>query len=44
MTAHVAAVPGSAHSANSVGCHRALKECGVVLVSDAVELTELLAE
>ena len=39
---HVAAVPGSVHSANSAGCHRLLKEGGAVLVSDAAELTELL--
>ena len=40
---HVAAVPGSVHSANSAGCHRLLREGGAVLVSDAVELAELLA-
>jgi DNA processing protein len=40
---HVAAVPGSVHSANSAGCHRLLKEGGAVLVSDAAELSELLA-
>jgi DNA processing protein len=40
---HVAAVPGSVHSATSAGCHRLLKEGGAVLVSDAAELTELLA-
>lgn len=40
---HVAAVPGSVHSANSAGCHRLLKEGGAVLVTDAAELTELLA-
>ncbi|WP_028275360.1 DNA-processing protein DprA [Arthrobacter sp. I3] len=40
---HVAAVPGSVHSANSAGCHRLLKEGGAVLVTDAAELAELLA-
>ncbi|WP_426990833.1 DNA-processing protein DprA [Pseudarthrobacter sp. Y6] len=40
---HVAAVPGSIHSANSAGCHRLLKEGNAVLVSDAAEITELLA-
>lgn len=40
---HVAAVPGSVHSANSAGCHRLLKEGAAVLVSDAAELAELLA-
>jgi DNA processing protein len=40
---HVAAVPGSVHSANSAGCHRLLKDGGAVLVTDAAELTELLA-
>lgn len=40
---HVAAVPGSVHSANSAGCHRLLKEGAAVLVSDAAELSELLA-
>jgi DNA processing protein len=40
---HVAAVPGSVHSANSAGCHRLLKEGGAVLITDAAELTELLA-
>ncbi|UKA56674.1 DNA-processing protein DprA (plasmid) [Arthrobacter sp. FW305-BF8] len=40
---HVAAVPGSVHSANSAGCHRLLREGGAVLVTDAAELTELLA-
>ncbi|MBO1269826.1 DNA-processing protein DprA [Arthrobacter cavernae] len=40
---HVAAVPGSVHSANSAGCHRLLKEGGAVLVTDAAEISELLA-
>ena len=40
---HVAAVPGSVHSANSAGCHRLLKKGGVELVTDAAELAELLA-
>lgn len=40
---HVAAVPGSVHSANSAGCHRLLKEGGAVLVSDAADVAELLA-
>jgi DNA processing protein len=40
---HVAAVPGSVHSANSAGCHRLLKDGGAVLVSDAADLAELLA-
>jgi DNA processing protein len=40
---HVAAVPGSVHSANSAGCHRLLKEGGAALVTDAAELTELLS-
>jgi DNA processing protein len=40
---HVAAVPGSVHSANSAGCHRLLKDGSAVLVSDAAELAELLA-
>jgi DNA processing protein len=40
---HVAAVPGSIHSANSAGCHRLLKDGGAVLVSDAADLAELLA-
>ncbi|UKA73446.1 DNA-processing protein DprA [Arthrobacter sp. FW306-06-A] len=40
---HVAAVPGSVHSANSAGCHRLLKEGTAALVTDAAELTELLA-
>ncbi|BCW68928.1 hypothetical protein NicSoilB4_36910 (plasmid) [Arthrobacter sp. NicSoilB4] len=40
---HVAAVPGSVHSANSAGCHRLLKENDAALVTDAAELTELLA-
>lgn len=40
---HVAAVPGSVHSANSAGCHRLLKESSAVLVSDAAEINELLA-
>lgn len=40
---HVAAVPGSVHSANSAGCHRLLKEGAAVLVTDAAELAELLA-
>jgi DNA processing protein len=40
---HVAAVPGSVHSANSAGCHRLLKEGAAVLVSDVAELAELLA-
>ena len=43
MARHVAAVPGSVHSANSAGCHRLLKEGSAVLVSDAAEITELLA-
>jgi predicted Rossmann fold nucleotide-binding protein DprA/Smf involved in DNA uptake len=29
ITRHVAAVPGSAHGANSAGCYRLLKEGGV---------------
>lgn len=40
---HVAAVPGSVHSANSAGCHRLLKEGAAALVSDAAEVAELLA-
>ncbi|WP_416430449.1 DNA-processing protein DprA [Paenarthrobacter nicotinovorans] len=40
---HVAAVPGSVHSANSAGCHRLLKEGTAALVSDADEVAELLA-
>jgi DNA processing protein len=40
---HVAAVPGSVHSANSAGCHRLLKEGTAALVTDAAELSELLA-
>ena len=40
---HVAAVPGSVHSANSAGCHRLLKEGTAALVSDAAEVAELLA-
>jgi DNA processing protein len=40
---HVAAVPGSIHSANSAGCHRLLKEGTAALVTDVAELTELLA-
>ncbi len=40
----VAAVPGSVRSANSEGCHPLLKEGAAVLVSDAAELAELLAD
>ncbi|MEV8150460.1 DNA-processing protein DprA [Arthrobacter sp. NPDC080073] len=40
---HVAAVPGSVHSANSAGCHRLLRDGGAVLVTEAAEITELLA-
>ncbi|MBU8867846.1 DNA-processing protein DprA [Paenarthrobacter aromaticivorans] len=40
---HVAAVPGSVHSANSAGCHRLIKEGAAALVSDGHELAELLA-
>lgn len=40
---HVAAVPGSVHSANSAGCHRLLRDGGAVLVTDAAEISELLA-
>lgn len=43
LARNVAAVPGSVHSANSAGCHRLLKDGGAVLVTDAAELTELLA-
>jgi DNA processing protein len=40
---HVAAVPGSVHSANSAGCHRLIKDGTAALVNDAHELAELLA-
>ncbi|MEQ4567232.1 DNA-processing protein DprA [Paenarthrobacter sp. CAP02] len=40
---HVAAVPGSVHSANSAGCHRLLRDGGAILVTDAAEISELLA-
>lgn len=40
---HVAAVPGSVHSANSAGCHRLIKDGNAALVTDAHELAELLA-
>jgi DNA processing protein len=43
LARHVAAVPGSVHSANSAGCHRLLKDGGAVLVTDAAEIAELLA-
>jgi DNA processing protein len=39
---HVAAVPGSVHSANSAGCHRLLRDGGAVLVTDAADIAELL--
>ncbi|WP_423185087.1 DNA-processing protein DprA [Arthrobacter sp. NyZ413] len=39
----VAAVPGSVHSANSAGCHRLVRDGGAVLVTDANDITELLA-
>jgi DNA processing protein len=39
---HVAAVPGSCQSANSAGCHRIIREGNAVLVTDAVEIAELL--
>ena len=37
------AVPGSVHSANSVGCHRLLREGAAVCVTDVQEVYELLA-
>ncbi|MDP9905371.1 hypothetical protein J2S90_002337 [Arthrobacter bambusae] len=40
---HVAAVPGGVHSANSARCRRLRKEGGAVMVTDAVELSEMLA-
>ncbi len=40
---HLAAVPGSVHSANAAGCHRLLKEGCAALVADAAELSKLLA-
>uniref|UniRef100_UPI003F49A0BE DNA-processing protein DprA n=1 Tax=Paenarthrobacter ureafaciens TaxID=37931 RepID=UPI003F49A0BE len=40
---HVAAIPGSVHSANSAGCHRLIRDGGAVLVTEANELAELLA-
>ena len=39
---HVAAVPGSVYSANSVGCHRLLRE-GALCVTDEKEAFELMA-
>ncbi|MDI2036837.1 DNA-processing protein DprA [Paenarthrobacter nitroguajacolicus] len=41
---HVAAVPGSVHSANSAGCHKLLRESGAFLVSDAADVAEILAD
>ncbi|MGP0225305.1 DNA-processing protein DprA [Paenarthrobacter sp. NCHU4564] len=41
---HVAAVPGSVHSANSAGCHKLLRENGAFLVSDAADVAEILAD
>lgn len=40
---HVAAIPGSVYSANSAGCHRLLRDGGAILVTDAAEISELLA-
>ncbi|MBP2269219.1 DNA processing protein [Pseudarthrobacter sp. PvP004] len=40
---HVAAIPGSVHSANSDGCHRLIRDGGAVLVTEAQELADLLA-
>ncbi|WP_375400136.1 DNA-processing protein DprA [uncultured Amnibacterium sp.] len=38
----VGAVPGSVHSAASVGCHRLLREYGAICVCDAAEMAELI--
>jgi len=38
---HVAAVPGSVHSANSMGCHRLIRDGVATLVGTADELIEL---
>ncbi|UOD83377.1 DNA-processing protein DprA [Paenarthrobacter ureafaciens] len=40
---HVAAVPGSVHSAHSSACHALVKDGTAVLVSDAADVAELLA-
>lgn len=40
---HVAAVPGSIHSANSAGCHRLLRDGVAVLVTGAADISEILA-
>ena len=39
----VAAVPGSTHSANSVGCHALIKDGTAALVTDIYDLVEMLA-
>lgn len=41
---HVAAVPGSAHSANSAGTHALIKDGTASLVTDVDELVEMLME
>lgn len=39
----VAAVPGSAHSASSAGCHALIKEGAAALVTDIYDLVQMLA-
>jgi DNA processing protein len=39
----VAGVPGSVHSANSVGCHALIKDGTAALVTDIYDLVEMLA-
>ena len=37
----VGAVPGPATSAASAGCHRLIRECGAILVTNAGEAAEI---